>query len=692
MKENKVRNFLRLAVLITCLLTLLPAIVLAQFESLTRSRAWVTLIPCGADAWMNQTGDASSGGFTYPGYYNANKNTGHPSVPNQQVWAVRNDSLKQMKWWGWAGASFETIQFARYENYNFKPYGTKYPEEWIVSISRQFNRQPSHVKMRWKMEYMAWSVPKYDDFVIQKITLISEEPTATLYNVCYADCRPMYMPGGSASYEFEYIWDAKRGVFVYYDDKKVTNVVTGATATFAISPGNITGDVGDPGNITRQGSVDYQLYKPCAYVFDIVGLPPNINGSTEPDVWIGSQPFWGSLPGTPTTESTASPDLPALPTVTMLDAAKLSNPMPSIWKYPNPKMGWREAKQKNDPNAGSYYERCPFQRIAAGPFTLAPGDSVSFILLHVAGELDRNISMRGGPNATKMLDMTYVSPDEGAANEHAAIKDVRKNYDAAMELVNNNFALPAGTKLPPATVGTPPKLKQVKSGVPMEAEASSLAGASAAVKLTWAAVHEGYSDPMTGQNDFDAYLIYRSDVAIEGPWTQVAKLTAAEAAAKTSGGKVSLTIPTNPIIPYRYSVTTIDKEGNESGRTAYTYDPVTASPAAENDFSKVRVLPNPFKQFSGFLDPGEFKRLSFSNIPGECTIHIYNLALDLVKTIEHKGGLGDQPWGSATVEADNYMLTNFFRNVAPGLYIYHIESHVEGHEGETAVGKFVVIK
>jgi len=30
--------------------------------------------------------------------------------------------------------------------------------------------------------------------------------------------------------------------------------------------------------------------------------------------------------------------------------------------------------------------------------------------------------------------------------------------------------------------------------------------------------------------------------------------------------------------------------------------------------------------------------------------------------------------------------------VAPGIYLFHVESHVEGHEGKSEVGKFVIIK
>jgi hypothetical protein len=101
------------------------------------------------------------------------------------------------------------------------------------------------------------------------------------------------------------------------------------------------------------------------------------------------------------------------------------------------------------------------------------------------------------------------------------------------------------------------------------------------------------------------------------------------------------------------------------------------------------VVPNPFRQVSGFADQSENKRLAFHNIPSSCTIRIYTVALDLVRTLEHNGA-GLQSWG--TQANQDYMLTDFGQNVMPGIYIFHIESHVLGHEGETSVGKFAIIR
>jgi len=217
------------------------------------------------------------------------------------------------------------------------------------------------------------------------------------------------------------------------------------------------------------------------------------------------------------------------------------------------------------------------------------------------------------------------------------------------------------------------------------------------VNISWRPVHKGYVDPQTRQADFAAYKIYQSSNSIEGPWklidsvhkTRADSLIVA-ATLPDTGLFVQSFIQSEPNVPYRYCVTSIDTRANESGMTGYCFYPVSAEPAPTNVQSEVRVVPNPFRQVSGFAEVAEYKRIAFVNIPAQCTIRIYTLALDLLKTLEHTSGGGIETWGSQS--GKDYMLTDFAQNVQPGIYIYHIESHVPGHEGETSVGKLAIIK
>jgi hypothetical protein len=90
------------------------------------------------------------------------------------------------------------------------------------------------------------------------------------------------------------------------------------------------------------------------------------------------------------------------------------------------------------------------------------------------------------------------------------------------------------------------------------------------------------------------------------------------------------------------------------------------------------------------LGSGEGNRIEFVNIPAECTIRIYTLAGDLVTKIEHDDGSGDTAWGSKAL--GDYQVSKYMQFVAPGIYLVHVESHVDGHEGEEKVAKFVIIK
>jgi hypothetical protein len=98
------------------------------------------------------------------------------------------------------------------------------------------------------------------------------------------------------------------------------------------------------------------------------------------------------------------------------------------------------------------------------------------------------------------------------------------------------------------------------------------------------------------------------------------------------------------------------------------------------------VVPNPYVGAASF-EPAPFgvqgrgdRRIEFRNLPQSCTIHIYTVRGDLVQTIYQDGSTGGfAPWNLRT--KDNL-------DVAPGLYIYHVDAGKYG----TYVGKFAIIK
>lgn len=128
--------------------------------------------------------------------------------------------------------------------------------------------------------------------------------------------------------------------------------------------------------------------------------------------------------------------------------------------------------------------------------------------------------------------------------------------------------------------------------------------------------------------------------------------------------------------------------------------------AEDADFSKIRVVPNPYMA-SSFLDNSpNHKRIEFVNLPAKCTVRIYSLGGNLVNVLNHIGnnrvGWGDYTnWDRMTLSVpseytgyDNHggtepwnLRNRYGQLVASGLYFYHVTDE----RGETYTGKFYVI-
>jgi hypothetical protein len=98
------------------------------------------------------------------------------------------------------------------------------------------------------------------------------------------------------------------------------------------------------------------------------------------------------------------------------------------------------------------------------------------------------------------------------------------------------------------------------------------------------------------------------------------------------------------------------------------------------------VVPNPYAGAASFeaerfavTGRGE-RRMEFRNLPVSAIVRIFSVRGDLVQTLHHDGStVGMVPWNLRT--KDNL-------DVAPGLYVYHVEA--PGFD--SFIGKFAVIK
>jgi hypothetical protein len=117
--------------------------------------------------------------------------------------------------------------------------------------------------------------------------------------------------------------------------------------------------------------------------------------------------------------------------------------------------------------------------------------------------------------------------------------------------------------------------------------------------------------------------------------------------------------------------------------------------AVSADLGKVTVVPNPYRTDRNYtLESGGYEGNSsawnenlrvvkFINLPPKCTIRIFTLSGDLVKTVEHDGTTEAYPRGDHSVS----LLSESNRAMASGIYIFTVDSNFG-----TQTGKFVIIR
>ncbi|MCB0281703.1 MAG: hypothetical protein KDF60_03920 [Calditrichaeota bacterium] len=109
---------------------------------------------------------------------------------------------------------------------------------------------------------------------------------------------------------------------------------------------------------------------------------------------------------------------------------------------------------------------------------------------------------------------------------------------------------------------------------------------------------------------------------------------------------------------------------------------------AKKNLDDIRVVPNPYVATNA-IEPKNnisrtergYRRLYFDKVPAQCTIRIYTLAGELVRTLEHDSSIDD-----GKVYWD--LLTKDNLEVAYGLYFFHVDAPGIGKK----VGKFAIIK
>lgn len=298
-----------------------------------------------------------------------------------------------------------------------------------------------------------------------------------------------------------------------------------------------------------------------------------------------------------------------------------------------------------------------------GPYTLEPGDSVRIVVAEGVNGLDRRSCIDFGRQWIQD-NPPFTLPDGSTTNDRDEFKNAwvftgRDSLFNTFGQARKNFESDYEIQQPPP----PPDFFEVNSG-------------GDRISLSWSATAESWPT-------FAGYRVYRAiartdtfytDLFACGPGTDNPQVVNEYNDTDAERGQ-----------NYYYYVVSFDdgstgKILQSSSFWTRTQEPANLKRAAAETVDEFRVVPNPFyirarqQQFLG--DPD---RIAFFNIPGECTIRIFTERGDLVKTIEHSDGSGDENWNS---------ITDGGQTIVSGIYIVVVQTP----EGAIGKQKFIVIR
>ena len=146
-----------------------------------------------------------------------------------------------------------------------------------------------------------------------------------------------------------------------------------------------------------------------------------------------------------------------------------------------------------------------------------------------------------------------------------------------------------------------------------------------------------------------------------------------------SRGELELNSKTPSLITPAYNGPPSMEGNTELNTVTISSNSEFSSVAASNEWEGTGDQYDPYI-ISNAWETSQFgKKLMFNHLPHECTISIYTVAGDHVRTLEHNDNRGFEFWDMRTYN-DQY--------IAYGMYVYVVSIP----NGQKKVGKFLVIK
>ena len=309
------------------------------------------------------------------------------------------------------------------------------------------------------------------------------------------------------------------------------------------------------------------------------------------------------------------------------------------------------------------------QCLGYGPYDLAPGDSIRIVFAEGVSGLDRAMCETIG---TEWLSgaAPFTLPNGGTTNSadefknawvFTGIDSILKTFGNAKQNWESDFAIPQ----PPP----PPNVFEVQSG-------------GDRIVLKWA-------DNAQSLPNFAGYRVYRAihkpDTTFNlifqcGPGTDHPDIVTEYMDRTAQRG-----------FDYYYYVTSYDNGSTNTMQPGVplesnlfwtrTIEPAYLRRPAAEKLAQIRVVPNPFNIRAKNLQFGDSgpDRIMFLDLPPVCTIKIFTERGDLIYTLEHTDGSGDEAWES---------ITSSRQVVVSGVYIAYFETP----DGQSTFRKFVIIR
>ncbi|MBI9071472.1 MAG: hypothetical protein JEY94_07725 [Melioribacteraceae bacterium] len=333
------------------------------------------------------------------------------------------------------------------------------------------------------------------------------------------------------------------------------------------------------------------------------------------------------------------------------------------------------------------------KHIVFGPYTLNIGDTLRFALAEVIGYGGQaKKSVEGGPsgqvgvlkqwnpipNWDKKVVINGETLTDNYLTEFGYPDYVNSDVKNVQQVAHKAFTAYLGEEptLPVWPENNPRKGKYTIP-VPPPAPAIEIVNTDDGfINISWGRAVEDFTHPLlTGK--VEKFRVYRS-VSGMGPWDRIDSLMVNEVNEDDEYSLIDIDQNFKIGETRFYAVTSIDENGNESGKTNLTS--FTKNIASLDKMDKIYVVPNPFIAKSGFVGSGEVDdQIGFYGLPKKCDIRIYSYSGQLIETIEHDKPLYSTAW---------FQVTRNGQDIASGIYFYVVTTP----DGQQSNGKFVIIK